>query len=502
MRKKFVFFILWVPVSLFAQQRNSIWCFGDSAGIDFTNIQNPLPISSSLDTRGSSVSIADSTGALLFYANTRANTGAFTTLVWNKNNQQMQNGDSIVGDAWYNELVIVPAPGTNSLFYLFSVGVTEDYGLYYSALDLSLNAGLGAVTQKNIQLNNYPGIDCISAAKHANGRDWWLIFRRWNTANNEFYLYLITPSGISPPLLQSIGDLVHTNNGNLVFSKDGTKVLFTDYLGLIEVLDFDRCTGIFSNCKVISSETTLFNAGIAGAAFSPSSDCVYITANYQGGGNYDTSYLYQYNLMDSIISTSKDTLFTFLKPDVAGKVVLAPDDKIYLSCAYEPPNVLAYPYPDSVRNNTNEHLSVVNYPDSIGDACNFQPFSFYLGGKRTYYGLPNNPNYDLIAVGGSQCDTLGLPNQVSAQTFSIATTLNIYYNSDLKVVFLNGGDLAGNLFTLTIHDLIGREVFSKEVGFSSGYFNESLSLNMLTSGIYIISIATESEMLSKKLIFE
>ncbi|MBL0341881.1 MAG: hypothetical protein IPP71_13640 [Bacteroidetes bacterium] len=46
-------------------------------------------------------------------------------------------------------------------------------------------------------------------------------------------------------------------------------------------------------------------------------------------------------------------------------------------------------------------LSVINYPDSLGTACGYSPFSFYLGGKRTYYGLPNNPDYDMPAIAGS-----------------------------------------------------------------------------------------------------
>lgn len=54
----------------------------------------------------------------------------------------------------------------------------------------------------------------------------------------------------------------------------------------------------------------------------------------------------------------------------------------------------------------NENLGVINLPDSPGLACNFQPWSFYLGGKRTYWGLPNNPDYELGPVTGSICDTL------------------------------------------------------------------------------------------------
>jgi hypothetical protein len=43
---------------------------------------------------------------------------------------------------------------------------------------MRLNGGLGAVTQKNVQLQSFQQVDCINAVKHGNGRDWWVIFRK------------------------------------------------------------------------------------------------------------------------------------------------------------------------------------------------------------------------------------------------------------------------------------------------------------------------------------
>ncbi|MBE7510779.1 MAG: hypothetical protein HS118_11435 [Bacteroidia bacterium] len=52
------------------------------------------------------------------------------------------------------------------------------------------------------------------------------------------------------------------------------------------------------------------------------------------------------------------------------------------------------------------YLGVVNNPNVKGLGCNFNNFGFYLGGKRSYWGLPNNPDYELGALAGSGCDTL------------------------------------------------------------------------------------------------
>ena len=106
-----------------------MWCFGDSAGIDFSNISNPSPITTGLRTRGSCASISDTSGNLLFYANTRAASGTYSTLVYDTQNNIMPNGDTIMGTGWYNELVIVPNPANDSTYILFSLGVTSFYGI-------------------------------------------------------------------------------------------------------------------------------------------------------------------------------------------------------------------------------------------------------------------------------------------------------------------------------------------------------------------------------------
>jgi hypothetical protein len=87
MKKSVVLLLIITATHSFAQNRNSIWCFGDSAGIDFSNINNPVPFTSSVEGRGSCVSIADNNGNLLFYSNTYT----YLTLVWNVLNDTMTN---------------------------------------------------------------------------------------------------------------------------------------------------------------------------------------------------------------------------------------------------------------------------------------------------------------------------------------------------------------------------------------------------------------------------
>jgi hypothetical protein len=93
MKKSVVLLLIITATHSFAQNRNSIWCFGDSAGIDFSNINNPVPFTSSVEGRGSCVSIADNNGNLLFYSNTYT----YLTLVWNALNDTMTNSYLIGG---------------------------------------------------------------------------------------------------------------------------------------------------------------------------------------------------------------------------------------------------------------------------------------------------------------------------------------------------------------------------------------------------------------------
>ncbi len=138
----------------FAQNRNSVWCFGDSAKIDFSDTSNLVVGSSGLDSRGVCASVSNQTGELLFYASGQADPfNIDASNIFDITDNIMQNGDSISGRGWYHDLIIITNPKNDSTYYLFSIGVTTIFGFYYSVIDMRLNSGLGVVTQKNIQIN-------------------------------------------------------------------------------------------------------------------------------------------------------------------------------------------------------------------------------------------------------------------------------------------------------------------------------------------------------------
>ena len=174
---------------------------------------------------------------------------------------------------------------------------------------------------------------------------------------------------------------------------------------------------------------------------------------------------------------------------------LAPDNKIYITTGDE---IASIPYPDSLFTTINNNLSVINYPDSLGPACDFQPFSFYLGGARTYYGLPNNPDYELGAWVGSPCDTLSVgltPNPTTE-----ASWMQAWYNHEWNMIHVNAAQLKGKKGVLRLFDMEGRIVFEKPAEvIAGGYYTTEINMENLANGVYVVNLVTEQDKISSKI---
>jgi hypothetical protein len=494
MKRLFCIFLLWVLVcgSAVAQFTDRVWCFGDSAGLNFNTPGNiPAPFKANHLAKGSCVSICNANSNLLFYAYTQSGLIGPTTRVVDSSFNTMSNGTNIIGEGWYNELIILPNPGDSNLFYLFTTGIVgSPEGLYCSIIDKSLNNGLGSVTQKNILISNTDYFDGMIGVRHGNGRDWWLILHYWN-GSNTFEEYLITPAGISNAILQPIGINFDAGLGEFVFSYQTNKFLSVTLSTEIQVLDFDRCTGLFSNPVTIQNGG--FSAyGSVGCSIAPNGRLVYIsnTNNFS-----DSLRLYQYDLTAPNINQSRQTIYKQKVPASGGFHAVGPDGKIYISCLYE----YGYPYADSIHNIYSDNLSVINYPDSIGLACDFQPFSVNLGGQRTYWGLPNNPNYEAGSLVGSPCDTLvGMGESPQIQQ----ATLNVFYHTAWEKAFINASNLKGENGNLFVYDMQGKIIHQEPLRIQNGYYTRDLSMEGKVHGVYLVIVQTEKERLTRKMIME
>jgi hypothetical protein len=123
--------------------------------------------------------------------------------------------------------------------------------------------------------------------------------------SSPYYTYLITPSGISLDTLQTFGPLSSGSAIEFRWNKQGTKLAYVNYSGLIQLFDYDRCTGLITNPITIDSmrPTTPLPAYWA-CEFSANGRYLYVSASST------ISYLFQFDLINLPTSFTRDTIWT------------------------------------------------------------------------------------------------------------------------------------------------------------------------------------------------
>jgi len=197
--KVFTLFFLLFFNQANAQDEANIWYFGYNAGIDFNSGAPVALTDGQLSTYEGCVTISNAAGELLFYTD--------GIKVWDKNHTIMPNGFDLLGNSSSTQSgIIVPNPANPNIYYVFTVDeLCYPNGLRFSEVDLSLNGGTGDVTSnKNIPLHT-PSTEKITAIKHANGIDFWVITHDWNS--NDFLSFKVTAAGVNlVPVVSSVGN--------------------------------------------------------------------------------------------------------------------------------------------------------------------------------------------------------------------------------------------------------------------------------------------------------
>jgi gliding motility-associated-like protein len=347
------FFLLFSIQFGFTQGENNIWYFGNGAGMDF-NTGSPVALNNSvMNTFEGCASIADANGDLLFYTDGIS--------VWNRNHVTMPNGTGMGGDpSSCQSGIIVPAPGNPNQYYIIT---TDDFGgpngLQYNVIDMTLDGGDGDRTTSN-QVLYTPTTEKITAARHQNGQDAWIISHLANST--DFRIYPLTAAGIGAPINYT-GTL---HNG----SSYGTMKMSASYDRLaicnqttndLEVLDFDNATGQLSNqINLTNSPGVLY-----GCEFSPDGQLLYAST-------WDSGDLFQYDLNAGNAAAINASMVSIFNTTAnMGTIQAAPDGKIYVA-----------------RLNQGD-IGVINDPDVLGTGCNYVDVGFNLGGPMCQYGLPN-----------------------------------------------------------------------------------------------------------------
>lgn len=350
-----------------AQKQNSIWYFGEGAGLDFRSGSPRVLTDSKIFTWEGCDVICDEFGNLLFYSD--------GVSVWNRKHEVMPNGTGLNGNKSSTQSVaIIPMPEDDSTFLIFT---TDDYsnfkGFCYSILDLRLEAGLGDVTIKNVELlDNVP--EKVTIIKHANNYDFWILTHKWDS--DEYYAYLINSTGIISNLTVTKIGSAYTGSitnkvGCLKASGDGRLVtsVAKDY-GFIELFNFDNFSGTLNNARKFESN---YLVGAYGLEFSKDNSKLYVSVDGKNVSN-----LFQLDLSlgnDNEIIQNMTNLSFFPSAYHYGTLQMGPDDKIY------------------VAKWDNKYIGVINNPNEKGIACNFVDEAIYLEGKTCKMGLPQSIQY-------------------------------------------------------------------------------------------------------------
>ncbi|MFO0478090.1 MAG: beta strand repeat-containing protein [Bacteroidota bacterium] len=327
----------------------------------------------------------------------------------------MPNGTGLKGNfSSTQSALIIKQPGSTNLYYIFTVDAIENSssnGLQYSIVDMSMAAGNGAVTAiKNVPLQT-PSSEQLTAVRHCNNVDVWIVSHDVNS--NNFRTFLLSASGLSAPVVSAAGfiQLGAAFGGYLKSSPDGTKLGMTSNNANrpVELFDFNRSTGLVSN------PVTLFSSSLSyryGCEFSPDGTKFYAGSTYTGE-------LRQWNLSagSNAAIIASGNLIGVTPSLYIWALQLGSDGKIYVRTAEIPFSAVI-----------NYSLSVINNPNTLGSGCGVVYNAVSIFPRSVGIGLPNFPasiyfpspiipppvvtNTNTIASTGCNCSgsfTLNLP---------------------------------------------------------------------------------------------
>lgn len=430
--------------------RTNHWYFGEGIGLDFSSGTPVLDTLSPMSQREACAVMSDTAGNLLFYTD--------GDTIWNKNHVMMTNGFGVGCESSSNGAVIVPNPGNDSIYYLFTVDCWENFGthgLRYTIIDVNANGGIGAILQKNIQLYS-PSSEQLAVTRHCNGIDYWVVSHAYSI--NKFYAHKVTAIGVDTvPTITYIGDTLPVltpvgNAGMMCFSPNGEKLCFVNVRKGSRLFDFDLLSGELRNMIVLTTDSQEL-----ACSFSPDNSKLYISFT---GVPLTGKHISQYDLTandSALIINSKyfviDT--SYFANDWAG-FEIAKNGVLYITNYY--------------RN----YLALILNPNIYGAGC-----GFIYNGLDSLNGLckeqfPNintnyfNPNayicYNSIAETGNTSIKY-FPNPVSDKLY--LTNLKKQYDS------------------LNIYAVDGRHVLHKRI-----YFKDEIEIDtkQFPTGIYLIQL--------------
>jgi WD40 repeat protein len=310
----------------------------------------------------------------------------------------------------------------------------------------------------------------LTAIRHSNNRDWWLLVPRIN--DNTFYRILVAPEGISLDGEQEIGKVHLYGEYSVRFSPDGTKYAYAAYcpadgpptwpvLHPSELFDFDRSNGHLNDPIEFSFFDT--NSWIHNIAFSPNSKLLYASLGKR---------IYQWDTdaqdMDSTMTIvgENDGYTWYGVPTFFSYCQLAPDNRIYL-CSLGP------------------FMHIIDKPDIPGVGCDVIQRNIHFPNDKPIMCIPNFPDFRL----GSVTAVSEIANERSILIYPNPANdfLQIHFTEDFPV---------SNSLEIEIIDYLGRQIETlSEISSTNPC---TISTSDYTPGLYFVKVQDEKRVLSCK----
>lgn len=376
------------PSGLAAQQ-DWTWTFGDGVIMRFPGGGQPvvdpaIQTSYMLETVSC---ISDSLGNMVYYAN--------KNYIHKADGSHPTGNYNVYTDDITNGLLLLPVWGQSNAYLMPVVNGGACTGVSYCPVMSTIEriGGTDTVTAFR-NLGQYHPLNRITekvaAVRDAQGTGWWLLYH--GGGDNNFIKFKVDGKQAAPLNVQSVGSNhspVGSNPfssiGEMCFSPQGDRLLAVTLTGVVDLFDFDRCTGQLSNWRALGAPApNVFGPNtFYGCSFSPDGSKIYASeeGRYTGGNR-----VFQWDLNAPDIAASQTLIYTGPDSLEFGQHQLGPDGKIYIAQMYN----LSAPF-----NPNNYHLSVIHDPNQPGTACNFTYASLWLQGRRSTLSLPNLPNFNL-----------------------------------------------------------------------------------------------------------
>lgn len=497
MARYFTFLMLMLPLISFGQKEADVWLFDKNLGIDFNDNEfRSFNTTVNLNQTGATASMCDgTTGRLLFFTNGRT--------VWNASFTVMPNGAGLKGGVnTHQAALIVPVPGADKRFYVFTTKSIEDpyaggdAGLYYSLVDMDSNNGLGQVlaAQKNTLLLSSAS-DKLIAIPHTNQNDYWLITHEGNS--DRFIVFHVTSAGIGPPVSFSFGIPYgyYESRGWLQASPDGRMLacaVSSDGFmrNPLEWYDFDASAGIISNRRELGLYPEL-----TGVSFSPDNSKLYFTFSDQLNDAIGGLCQMDLNAGDTeAVKLSRTDLYALHDPFPGagtshydtirdGVIQLAPDGRLYMKAIV--------PYSINENGTTIKKLKIyfIDKPNLPGFLC--------LPSGREFNGIFSSPNgwafpnlMPHYFNGLEPIDNSGGKNDCAE------SSIEVYPNPTSSLIKI---DFAGNCNTVTdldIYNSTGQLVDNVKI--IEPFY--TLDVSRMASGIYFFVFRSTEKRIVKKLV--